>query len=66
MKKLITILAAIFITSNLMAQDIYIHAGKLVDTKNGKVLNDQTIIISGNKIKSVEKGFVDPALLKMS
>jgi len=61
MKKLFTVLAAIFITSNLMAQDIYIHAGKLVDTKNGKVLNDQTIIVSGNKIKSVEKGFVKPS-----
>ncbi|WP_051199799.1 metal-dependent hydrolase family protein [Christiangramia echinicola] len=59
--KLITILVAIFITSNIMAQDIYIHAGKLVDTKNGKVLNDQTIIVSGQKIKSVEKGFIDPA-----
>ncbi|QYA24259.1 amidohydrolase family protein [Gramella sp. MT6] len=60
MKKLIAILAAIFITTNLMAQEIYIHAGKLVDTKNGKVLKDQTIIVSGNKIKSIEKGFIDP------
>ena len=61
MRKLITILVAIFITSNLMAQDLYIHAGKLVDTKNGKVLNEQTIIVSGKKIKSVEKGFINPA-----
>jgi len=61
MKRLFTVIAAIFITSNLMAQDIYIHAGKLVDTKNGKVLNDQTIIVSGNKIKSVEKGYVEPS-----
>jgi len=61
MRNLFTVIAAIFITSNLMAQDIYIHAGKLVDTKNGKVLNDQTIIVSGNKIKNVEKGFVEPS-----
>ncbi|PTX44339.1 imidazolonepropionase-like amidohydrolase [Christiangramia gaetbulicola] len=60
MKKLITILAAIFISSNLMAQDTYIHAGKLVDTKNGKVLNEQTIIVSGDRIKSIEKGYIDP------
>ncbi len=59
MKKLIIILAAVFITSNLMAQDTYIHAGKLVDTKNGKVLNEQTIIVSGDRIKSIEKGYVD-------
>ena len=61
MQRLITILVAIFITSNLMAQDIYIHAGKLVDTRNGKVLKEQTIIVSGERIKSVQKGFVDPA-----
>ncbi|TRO64140.1 metal-dependent hydrolase family protein [Christiangramia sabulilitoris] len=61
MPKLITLLLAIFVTSNIMAQDIYIHAGKLVDTKNAKVLNAQTIIVSGNRIKSVEQGFVDPA-----
>lgn len=60
MKKLITILVAIFITSNLMAQEVYIHAGKLVDTKNGKVLEGQTIIIAGNKIKNVEKGYLEP------
>ncbi|MCH4821858.1 amidohydrolase family protein [Gramella lutea] len=61
MKKLITIFAAIFICSNLWAQEIYIHAGKLVDTKNGKVLKEHTIIVSGKRIKSVEKGFIDPA-----
>jgi len=61
MKKFFILFAAIFITSNLMAQDIYIHAGKLVDTKNGKIVNNQTIIVSGNKIKSIERGFVDPA-----
>ncbi|MBT8319475.1 MAG: amidohydrolase family protein [Gramella sp.] len=60
MKKLFTLLVAIFITSNLMAQDIYIHAGKLVDTKNARVLNDHTIIVSGNIIESIEKGFIDP------
>ncbi len=44
-----------------MAQDIYIHAGKMVDTRNGKVLKNQTIIVSGKKIKSIESGFVEPA-----
>lgn len=42
------------------AQDIYIQSGKLVDTKNGKVLTEKTIVVSGNKIKSVENGFVAP------
>ena len=61
MRRLFTFLIAVFCVSQLMAQDIYIHAGKLVDTKSGKVLSDQTIIVSGSRIKSVEKGFVDPA-----
>lgn len=61
MKKLFLAVMAIFIFSTAMAQDIYIHAGKLVDTKNGRVLNEKTIIVSGNKIKSLENGFVEPA-----
>ena len=60
MKNIFAFLVAVLLTSNLMAQDTYIHAGKLVDTKNGKVLKEQTIIVSGDRIKSVEKGFVDP------
>ena len=61
MRNLFTILAAVLCISQVMAQDIYIHAGKLVDTKNGKVLQEQTIIVSGDKISSVQKGFIDPA-----
>lgn len=61
MKKLFLATLAIFIFSSAMAQDIYIHAGKLIDTKNGKVLGNKTIIVSGKKIKSVEDGFIDPA-----
>jgi imidazolonepropionase-like amidohydrolase len=61
MKNLFAVFLAIFICSNLLAQDIYIHAGKLVDTKNGKILVDQTIIVTNDKISSVEKGFVEPA-----
>lgn len=44
----------------LQAQDIYIQAGKIIDTKNGKVLTDKTIIISGDKIRSIENGFLSP------
>jgi len=61
MNKLFAVLAVLFITSLTFAQNTYIHAGKLIDTKNGKVLTEQTIIISGDKIKSVEKGFLDPS-----
>ena len=60
MKKLLMIFCGILFVSAASAQDIYIQAGKLVDTKNGKVLNEKTIIVSGNKIKSIENGFVNP------
>ena len=43
------------------AQDTYIHSGKLLDTKTGKILNEKTIIVSGNKIKEIRDGFVQPA-----
>ncbi|NJW54632.1 amidohydrolase family protein, partial [Salinimicrobium sp. CDJ15-91] len=60
MKKL---LWAIFLLFGLSAaaQDIYIQSGNLIDTKTGKILGNHTVIVSGKKIKSVEKGFVQPA-----
>jgi imidazolonepropionase-like amidohydrolase len=39
------------------AQDIYIHAGKIYDTNSGKLILEKTIIISDNKIKSIENGY---------
>jgi len=59
MKKLL--LFSIFLISfGIAAQDTYIHCGKLIDTKNGKVLANKTIVVSGNKIKSIENNFVNP------
>ncbi|MDX1751940.1 MAG: amidohydrolase family protein [Salinimicrobium sediminis] len=60
MKVYLTAICLIF-TFTAAAQDIYIQSGNLIDTKSGKVLGNHTIIVSGNKIKSVEKGFVQPA-----
>lgn len=45
-----------------MAQaDTLIHVGRLVDSESGKVLKDQSIVIAGNTIKSVQGGLVDKA-----
>ena len=41
-------------------QNTYLHCGKLIDTKDGKVLTNKTISSSGKKIFSVENGFVEP------
>lgn len=59
MKSLFRILVLLFAVS-LTAQNTYLHCGKLIDTKSGKVLNEKTIVISGSKIISVESGFVNP------
>ncbi len=50
----------LFFTSFLIAQSTYIYCGKLIDTKNGKVLQNMTVVVKENKITSVEKGFQDP------
>ncbi|WP_431110526.1 amidohydrolase family protein [Winogradskyella poriferorum] len=60
MKTLLSILAFVFATV-LSAQNTYLHCGKLIDTESGKVLTEQTIIVSGNKIVSVEKGYKTPS-----
>ncbi len=57
MKQLLLItLLFTFLVSN--GQDIYLHCGKIVDTKNGKVLAKKTIVVSGNRIERIENGFV--------
>ncbi len=66
MKKLLLIFCGILSASAVSAQDYYIQAGKLVDTKNGNILNEKTIVVSGNKIKSIENGFVTPKSSKDS
>ena len=55
MKKLLFIL--LFIPFIINAQDYYLHAGKLFDSRDGKILKNMTIIVSGKKITAVKKGF---------
>lgn len=43
------------------AQSTYLHCGKLVDTKNGKVLNEMTVIVTGSTISEVKKGYTEPS-----
>lgn len=57
MKKLIVLffLSKIFVG---FAQDIYLHCGQLIDTEKGEVFTEKTIVVSGNKIKSIENGYI--------
>mgnify|MGYP003336589127 CR=1 FL=1 len=59
MKKIILILCLLQMIL-VQAQDIYLHCGQLIDTEKGKVLSEQTIIVSGEIIKSVQKGYINP------
>jgi imidazolonepropionase-like amidohydrolase len=59
MKKLFLSIA-IIISCSSFSQNTYLHCGKLLDTKSGKVLDEKTIIISGKNIQSIENGFVMP------
>ncbi len=57
MKK-ITVLLMLLAFLPVTAQDYYLHCGKLVDTKNGNVVSEKTVVVSGNKITAVLDGFV--------
>jgi len=59
MKKVL--LLACLITANITtAQNTYILCGKLIDTRNGKVLTNKTIVVTGKTITSIEDGFTLP------
>lgn len=62
--KLCSIFAVLFISAAAAAQPpkvTVIRAGRLVDTIAGKVLNDQTIIVEGERIKAVGSNLTVPA-----
>jgi len=59
MKKLLFI-ASFIVCYNAISQNAYIQCGKLIDTENGKVLTNKTIIVSEKRIVSVENGFLEP------
>ncbi|WP_104734720.1 metal-dependent hydrolase family protein [Hanstruepera ponticola] len=59
MKKFIYFLT-LLLTTTVIGQNTYLHCGKLLDTKNGKVIETKTIIISGDKILSINDGYVQP------
>jgi imidazolonepropionase-like amidohydrolase len=46
---------ALVLSSPALAQMRYVHAGRLVDTVNGRVLTDQRIAIDGERVVAVER-----------
>ena len=47
----------LLLTISVTGQSTYLHCGKLIDTKNGRVLSEKTIVVSGDKIIAVDDGF---------
>lgn len=57
MKKIL--FALLLLTGHLsISQDIYLQCGNMVDTQSGKTATEKTIVVSGNRIKSIENGYV--------
>lgn len=50
----------LFVAFLSSAQNLYLHCGQLVDTKNGTLVPSQTIIVYGDKIIAIERGYVVP------
>ena len=59
MKKIIFLFFLLQICTGF-AQNIYLHCGQLIDTEKGELLSQKTIIVSGNKIESIQNGYVTP------
>ncbi len=57
MKKFLFIISLFSLTS-IAAQDLFLQCGSIVDTQSGKILKEKTIVVSGNKILSIQNGFV--------
>lgn len=56
MKKWLALFFGLF-TLPLLAQTSYLHCGRLIDATDQKVQIEMTVIVEGNKIKSIEKGY---------
>lgn len=49
-----------FFSITLVAQNTYLHCGKLIDTESGKVLTEMTLVVEGNKIIALNNGYTQP------
>ncbi|MFD1062234.1 amidohydrolase family protein [Winogradskyella litorisediminis] len=58
--KLLLKLFVLFLTLSAVGQNTYLHCGKLIDTKTGKILKEKTIVVSGKKIIEINDGYLKP------
>ncbi len=60
MKIFLLSILAVFTLFTAQAQKIYLHCGSLIDGKSNDVQTQVTLVIEGNKIVGIEKGFAKP------
>lgn len=60
MKKLVLFLLVSGLTTSAFAQRTLIHCGNLINGKSKEIQGQVTIVVEGNKILSVDKGFSKP------
>jgi imidazolonepropionase-like amidohydrolase len=61
LKNILTILCVIFSVS-AYSQKTIIHCGNLIDGKANDVQPQMTLVVEGNKIVAIQKGFTKPAM----
>lgn len=61
MKRFLFLLLFGTISIYSFAQKTLIHCGSLIDGKNKQLLQQVTVVVEGNKISSVDKGFTKPS-----
>lgn len=54
-------LASQFMLTTIASAATLIHAGKVIDGTSNKVISKATVVVTGNKISGIEKGFVEPS-----
>src|SRR6266536_3785989 len=59
--KIFLFTTSIFFSNFLFAQKTILHCGKLIDVKELKVLTEMSVIVEGNKIIDVQKGYINPS-----
>jgi imidazolonepropionase-like amidohydrolase len=59
MKTIVTLCFSLF-SSLVLAQLTYLHCGEVFDAEKAKFVGPHTIVVEGNRIRSVEKGYQQP------
>jgi imidazolonepropionase-like amidohydrolase len=59
--KLRLLLLISVLSTSVLAQKTIVHCGNLIDGKSNDVQPQMTIVVEGNKITAVQKGFTKPA-----